>query len=130
MKCLDTDLLVAILRGNPEAEGKMRELDEEGRQATTAVNTFEIFYGAYKSRRREANVEESRRLLARLIVLPLDQESAEKAGQAFAELESKGAPVEFRDVLVAGISLRNRLTLITRNEEHYSRISQLKIEKW
>jgi tRNA(fMet)-specific endonuclease VapC len=130
MKCLDTDFLVAILRGNPEAEVEMRELDEMGRQATTAVNAFEIFYGAYKSRRREVNVQESRRLLAKLMVLPLDQESAEKAGQAFADLESRGAPVEFRDVLVAGISMRNRLALVTRNEEHYSRIDQLKIEKW
>jgi len=130
MKCLDTDFLVAILRGDPEAEGKMRELDEEGRQATTAVNAFEIFYGAYKSRRKAVNVQESRRLLARLMVLPLDQESAENAGQAFAELESRGAPVEFRDVLIAGISIKNQLAVVTRNEEHYSRIGQLTIEKW
>lgn len=50
MKCLDTDLLVAILRGEREAQEKVLELDAgEVRNSTTAINSFEIFYGAYHS---------------------------------------------------------------------------------
>ena len=87
MKCLDTDLLVAILRGDAEAEEKMRQLDEDGRNATTSVNAFEIFYGAYKSKNRVTNIEGTKRLLSRLDVLSLDVGAAEKAGNFFADLE-------------------------------------------
>ena len=94
------------------------------------MNAFEILYGAYKSRNREVNVPEAQRLLSKLLVLPLDAESAEKAGQIFAELEGRGLSVEFRDVLIAAISMKNRLVLLTRNEEHYSRMNKLEIEAW
>lgn len=130
MKCLDTDLLVAILRGDDEAEEKIRQLDEEGRNATTSINAFEIFYGAYKSKRREKNVEGSKRLLSRMDILSIDGGAAEKAGSIFAKIELEGLPVEFRDVLIAASSIENHLTLVTRNKKHYQRISDLSIETW
>ncbi len=130
MKCLDTDLLAAILRGDPEAEEKMLLLDEDGRNATTSINAFELFYGAYKSKKRVTNVEGTRRLLSRLDVLLLDVGAAEKAGNFFADLELEGLPVEFRDVLVAASSIENHLTLVTRNKRQYSRISGLSVESW
>ena len=130
MKCLDTDLLVAILRGDAEAEEKMRQLDEDGRNATTSVNAFEIFYGAYKSKKRMTNIEGTKRLLSRLDVLSLNVEAAEKAGNFFADLELEGLQVEFRDVLVAASSLENQLALVTRNKKHYSRIVGLTVEPW
>jgi predicted nucleic acid-binding protein len=127
---LDTDFLVAILRKNPEAKRKMDELDIEGRHSTTALNAFEVYYGAYRSRRREVNVKEAKRILARLEVLPLGEDSAEKAGRIFAELEAKGVPLDFRNVLIAGVSLTNRLKIVTRDTEHYSRIVGLQVEVW
>lgn len=130
MRCLDTDFLVAILRKNPEAKRKMDELDAEGRHSTTALNAFEVYYGAYRSRRREVNVKEAKRILARLEVLPLREDSAEEAGRISADLEVKGVPLDFRDVLIAGVSLANRLKIITRNKEHYSRIAGLQVETW
>jgi predicted nucleic acid-binding protein len=130
VKCLDTDLLVAILRGDDEAKEKIRQLDEEGRNATTSINAFEIFYGAYKSKKREKNVEGSKRLLSRMDILSIDGGAAEKAGSIFAKIELEGLPVEFRDVLIAASSIENHLTLVTRNKKHYQRISDLSIETW
>jgi predicted nucleic acid-binding protein len=46
VKCLDTDFLIAILRGKETAERRMVELDREGRHGTMAINAFELFYGA------------------------------------------------------------------------------------
>lgn len=108
----------------------MDELDIEGRHSTTALNAFEIYYGAHRSRRREVNVKEAKRILARLEVLPLEEHSAQEAGRIFGDLEAKGVRLDFRDVLIAGVSLTNRLKIITRNTEHYSRISGLEVESW
>jgi len=130
LRCLDTDFLVAILRKHPEAKRKMDQLDDEGAQSTTAINAFELYYGAYRSRRREANVKEAKRILARLEVLPLKEDSAEEAGRIFTNLEAKGVSLDFRDVLTAGVSLTNHLKLVTRNTDHYSRITDLEIESW
>lgn len=130
MKCLDTDILIAILRMNADAEEKITQLDEEGRNATTAINAFELYYGANKSQKKTTNLEGTKKLLSRLDILPLNEESAEKAGEYFTDLEKKGLQVEFRDTLVAAISTQNHLTLITRNEKHYSRMSDVTIESW
>jgi predicted nucleic acid-binding protein len=47
--------------------------------STTAINAFELYYGAYRSRRRDVNVNETRRILARLNVLPFKVESTREA---------------------------------------------------
>ncbi len=130
MKCLDTDLLVAILRGEPKAQGKMKELDNEERPSTTSVNAFELFYGAHLSKKIDENVQETRRLLGRLNLFSFDLSSSEKAGEIVAGLESKGRIVEYRDVMIASIALTNGLTLVTRNKEHFSRINGLGVEPW
>ena len=130
MKCLDTDFLVAILRGKENAERKMAEMDLEGRQSTTAVNAFELFYGAYKSAQRSTNVEKTKMMLQRLDVLSLGLESSEGAGEILADLAARGGSVDFRDAIIAGIARANGLTLVTRNSEHFARVKDLKIELW
>jgi tRNA(fMet)-specific endonuclease VapC len=130
MKCVDTDFLIGVLRGKGDAERKMQELDEEGRQATTSVNAFELFYGAYKSREKGDNVRKTMSLLDRLDVLPLNLESSERAGEALASLANTGETIDFRDALIAGITLVNGLSLVTRNKEHFARIKGLKLEHW
>lgn len=130
MKCLDTDLLVGVLRKQEKATRKVEELDKQGRQATAAVNAFELFHGASKSRMVEENVREANRLLSRLEPLPLSTSSAERAGLLFGALELKGVPIEFRDSMIAGLALEHRLILVTRNRRDYRRIPGLTIEEW
>jgi tRNA(fMet)-specific endonuclease VapC len=130
LKCLDTDLLVGVLRKQERATRKVEELDRQGRQATTAVSAFELYYGASKSRMVEENVREASRLLSRLELLPLSIGSAEKAGLLFGALELKGIPIEFRDSMIAGIALEHRLPLVTRKKRDYNRIPGLTLEEW
>ncbi len=108
----------------------MDQLDKEGRQATTSVNAFELFYGAHKSRMTEKNIAETRTLLSRLLVLSLGVGSAEKAGNIFATLEKKGAALETRDAMIAGVALDNNLAVVTRNTRDYSKVPGLSVEEW
>ena len=130
VKCLDTDLLVAVLRGNEAARDSVAALDESGRSATTSVNAFEIVYGAQRSARRSENLKEALRLLDRLLVVPLDLPSARRAGEVAASLAVKGEGIDYRDSMIAGIALESELTLVTRNEKHFSRIKGLKLQTW
>ena len=72
MNCLDSDLLVAILRGKQEARKIVEQLDEEAKGATTSINAFEVYFGANKSKRKNENLKEASKLLERLTVFPLN----------------------------------------------------------
>ena len=130
MNCIDTDFLVAVLRGRKEAERRMEELDKEGRQATTSVNALELFYGAHRSRESRNNLERTNALLGRMDVLPLDLRASNKAGEILADLAEEGDAIDFRDALIAGISVVNGLPVMTRSRDHFSRVKGLKLEIW
>ena len=129
MKCLDSDFLIGILRNNPDAVAKAHALDETGKRATTAVNAFEILNGARISMKQK-NIEEAKKLLAKLDVLSFDESAADKASQLFQELRRAGTPVDMRDVFTAAIALENGCTLVTRNIKDFSRIRGLETERW
>jgi len=130
MKCLDTDLLVAILRGENDARPIVTELDASGRSATTSINAFELFYGANHSQRKSENVGKVRTLLRKLEVLPLSLEASETAGEILAGLASYGEGIDYRDAMIAGIVLESGFSLVTRNKKHFARIPKLKLETW
>jgi predicted nucleic acid-binding protein len=130
MKCLDTDLLIAILRGKEEAKAPVADLDSESRGATTSISAFEIFFGAYKSARRKENVKEAMKLLKRLEVFSLDLSSSRRAAEISAGLIARGEAIDFRDAMIAGIVIENNLTLVTRNKTHFCRVKNLQLETW
>ena len=130
MKSLDTDLLVAIMRGKSEARKIIAEIDEETKAATTSINAFEIFFGANISERKNENLREASKLFERLTVYPLDLSSSQKAAQISATLAGRGEPIDYRDAMIAAINIENNLTLITRNKAHFNRVKGLKIQEW
>jgi predicted nucleic acid-binding protein len=130
VRCLDTDFMVAVLRGKEDAQRKMSELDREGRQCTTAVNAFELLYGAHRSAQRRTNLERTQTLLERLDVLPFELEASKGAAEVLADLAARGEAIEFRDAMIAGVARASGLTLVTRNEEHFARVKGLKVEPW
>jgi predicted nucleic acid-binding protein len=128
--CVDTSVLVDNLRGRSETVDFLRRLEESGANLfTTSVNSFELYYGAYRSAKRERNITAARALLKRLIVLELTEEGSEEAGRILSILEAKGERVDFRDVLIGAIAKLHKTTLITRDTEHFKRIPDLNIKQ-
>ena len=55
--CIDTDILIDHLRNRREAVEEIERLEMEGFQlSTTVINSFELYYGAYKTKKKEKNV--------------------------------------------------------------------------
>ncbi|MHA1632419.1 MAG: type II toxin-antitoxin system VapC family toxin [Candidatus Freyarchaeota archaeon] len=128
---MDTNFLIALLRGNKEAVEKAKEYDSaEAEVSTTAINAFEVYFGAFRSREAEKNVKQADSLLSSIKILKLNLEASRKAGEILSELMHKGTPIDLRDALIAGITLTNGYTLVTRNIEHFKRIIGLSIETW
>jgi len=120
---LDTDVLVSDLRGKTSI---LREL--EGKDpATTVVNAFELFHGAYKSKESSANLSATRGLLGSLRLVGLSVKAAERAGEALAQAQKSGQTIEIRDLLVGCIAREEGLSLLTYNVKHFRKIPGLTV---
>ncbi len=129
-KTLDTDILVAFLRGNEKALRIISLfLESYERLNTTVINLFELYYGAYKigSTKHVASV---RRLEDSLETLTIDNRIAEEAGREYARLSKLGQIIDIRDLLIGVTARENRCEIITGNVVHFNRIDGLKVVNW
>ncbi len=125
---IDTDLLIDLLRNKKEAVELVTVLEKTNfLLCTTAINIFELHHGAHKSKDAEKNLQAIKKVIRRLVILPLTSMSAQKAGHIYAELEKRGQPIGLRDTFIAAIALTKECSVATRNVEHFKKISNLKI---
>jgi tRNA(fMet)-specific endonuclease VapC len=125
---IDTDILIDFLRNKRETVAFVGGLEEKRvLLSTTVVNAFELYYGARKSRKPEKNLQATKKLLSRLILLPLTPKSAQTAGHIYAELETKGQSIGLRDTLIGAIALTREFSVATHNIEHFRKIKDLRI---
>ena len=119
----DSDVLIDYLRGREPSFGRIQLELGTGRLATTSVNAFELLSGA----RTEREQEKVQRLLAAMVILPVDSLAAEAAAAARRELERTGHGIGMADYLIAGVCLVHRGILITRNLDHFGRVPGLSL---
>lgn len=56
--------------------------------------------------------------------------TCERFGRLRGELESRGTIVGDFDIMIAAIALAHNQTVLTRDVEHFQRISGLVVETW
>lgn len=125
---LDTNAVIALLNdpaGNLSRRVRQHAPSEIG---LSAIVLHELYFGAYKSERRDRNLALVEGL--RLEVLAYDQEDAKHAGEIRATLAKQGTPIGAYDILIAGQARSRALTLVTRNLREFQRVNQLSVENW
>lgn len=128
---MDTDFLVALLRKHPEAVRKAEEYDSDRVEtSTTSMNAFKIYLGAFRSKNAAVNIKQADNLLNSIKILDLNLESSRKTSEILSTLIRNGTIIDLRDAIIAGITLTNGYTLVTRNIEHFRRITGLSVETW
>ena len=125
---LDANVVIALLNGTTSPIAlRLRRLAPRD-IGVPAVVMHELYYGAFKSQRVEANVARVDGL--RFPVVEFDQDDAKHAGEIRAQLASKGTPIGPYDVLIAGQARARKLTLVTHNTSEFARVPGLKVEDW
>lgn len=127
---LDTKAVIALVTRRSEALRSRVEAAEPGTLATSTIVAHELYFGAYRSRKIEFNLETLRLLFADLVVLDLDREDARTAGEIRALLSRQGTPIGPYDVLIAGQAKARGLTLVTNNLAEFRRVPGLDLEDW
>ncbi len=123
MMIAESDVLIDFLRDRSPWARRIELEMETGHLATTAINSFELLSGAKSA----ADREKVSSLLAALTVLGLTPEASERAAEVRRALESQGQGIGLADYLIAGVCLVNGGVLLTRNQDHFGRVSDLKI---
>ena len=130
MAVLDTDILVALLKGAPDATGTIRKLEEKGdRIATTIITAYELLKGAYISSRPQENLMKVRDAISNLQVLDLSFNACEEASKIYRDLRKTGTVIGEFDVLIAAIAKTYDESIITR-DEHFKLIRGTKPVRW
>lgn len=127
MTVLDTDFLISILRGKGTSEISVDMIENP---KTTAINVFELYYGARRSAKSEKVIAETNSLLKSMDILGFDRSAALMAADVYAKLMNSGKALDIQDVLIAGIVMANKEEILTRNTEHFSRIAGLRWRRW
>jgi tRNA(fMet)-specific endonuclease VapC len=131
MVCLDTSVVVAIIRKDRAATERLRsEVEGGGTLFTTVVSLCELYSGAFGARDPQKEVTKVEELCANLEILGLDQGAARRYGKLMHEDSLKQSPIGDSDLIIASIALQHGEKLVTRNVKHFSRVSGLVVEQW
>jgi len=90
----------------------------------------ELFYGAYKSMKREQNLAKIRQFIRQFKVVGFNNAAVEAYGEIRAELERKGNVIGANDFFIAATAKAHNAILVTNNTREFSRIPGLTIEDW
>ena len=132
MICLDTNIVIAALKGEPAH--LVERFDRELLQDTLALSTivlFELYFGIANSARRQENAERVAIFLnAPIEILPFEPEDAAEAGEIRAELKRAGTPIGAYDLLIAAQARRRGALLVTANGREFRHVQGLRTADW
>lgn len=127
---LDSNILIYLANRRSAAVAARFARVRPGDVAMSCITYGELLYGAEKSDRQEAALENLARLAELVRVLPLERSVSAEYGRLRARLEAKGTPLGNNDLWIAAHALATRLVLVTNNEREFRRVPDLKIENW
>ena len=125
---LDSNAVIALLNDRSGPVSRRVRQQQPADVGWSVIVMHELYFGAYKSQRRDHNLAIVAGL--RFEVIPFDQEDARHAGEIRASLSAQGTPIGGYDVLIAGQARARALTLVTRNLREFQRMDGLAVANW
>ena len=126
----DTNAWIALINARPSPVKARFQSRTPADIFLCDVVKAELYYGAFRSARREENLALLDRLFPTFASLPFNSEAARACGQIRAALSAAGTPIGPYDLQIAAIALVHGLTVVTHNISEFDRVPQLKTEDW
>ena len=127
---LDTNVCIKILKGNSDSISRRISSIKNKDIVISSIARYELFYGAYKSKKKEETLSALRDFLDCFEDACFDKTISDLCGRLRADLDMAGTPIGPYDLQIGAIALANNFTLVTHNIKEFSRIPDLKIEDW
>jgi len=123
---LDTNILIALFANDTNVQNKLNQANEV---LIPNVAFGELYYGARKSGRLEANIQRVHELLITSSVLNCDVETAQHYAIIKNNLRLKGRPIPENDIWIAAIAMQHDLILVSR-DAHFQEVVDIVTETW
>ena len=123
---LDTSIIIALFKKDSNVHSHLITANEV---FISCVVVGELYYGAFKSRKVDANLRQINQFVLQNTVLPCDTETAKIYGDIKNSLKNIGKPIPENDIWIAAIAKQHSLTLVTR-DSHFSAVEGLETNKW
>ena len=127
---LDTNACIRLLNQRHTLLARKLASVTRSEVALSSITKAELYYGAYRSTRRDANLGILRRFFQEFGTLPFDEKCEEAYGIIRAQLASVGTPIGPNDLLIAATALANNSIIVTHNTGEFGRVKGLQIEDW
>ncbi|WP_020533020.1 type II toxin-antitoxin system VapC family toxin [Flexithrix dorotheae] len=127
---IDTDILSYFLRGDEKVVRNVGKYLEYFNVLEISIITYYEITGGLLAKNALKKLSIFEEFLSENLVIPMTERSAKISSELYSSLRKVGKPVDDIDLLIAGIAIENELTLVTNNENHFSRIPGLKTENW
>ena len=127
---LDTDILTAVMRQHPTVTPKAQAYLKDPHQFHFSIITqYEILRGL-KVKGATKQIADFENFCSQNTILSLSEEIISKAAEIYADLRKRGKLIGDADILIAATAIVNKLGIVTNNEKHFQRISELHVENW
>ncbi len=132
MVILDTDILIGYTRKNQDAIQRIKNLQEKKEiLATTIFNVAELKMGCYLMHNVGKGLLKIQQLIDSLdIIYTFSENAVEQFAKISADLQKRGEKIGNMDELIASIVLSENERIITRNEKHFTKVTNLIVNNW
>ena len=124
--CLDSSVVIALLRGDSGISEKIERLVSP---VLTSFALAEIIFGAKLSRQKAGNRRVIDQFTARCIVLYPNAATLETYADLKVQLRGQGTPIPENDIWIAALCLQHDLALAFR-DKHFDSVPGLKKLHW
>ena len=127
---LDTDICSYIIRERPLKVFERFEALKMDQLCISVVTYAELIYGVEHSSSKKINRSIVDDFVKHLNIIPWGKQAAEHYGKMRAFLQANGKVIGAMDMMIAAHARSHKMTLVTNNEKHFTRVPKLKTENW
>lgn len=124
----DTNICIYYIQGKFSFKEKFRKIKKENR-FISEITLAELKFGVRNSQYQKKNQEALGDFLTGIQVLPIIN-SLDLYAEEKSRLRKQGKPIDDFDLLIGVSAIANDMILVTNNESHFQRISNITIENW
>ena len=125
---MDTNICIYYIQGEFSLKEKFRKIKKENR-FISEITLAELKFGVRNSQYQKKNQEALGDFLTGIQVLPIIN-SLDLYAEEKSRLRKQGKPIDDFDLLIGVSAIANEMILVTNNESHFQRISNITIENW
>lgn len=126
MHLLDTNIVIAFLRNDPEV---VSQVLNDGEIVISVITAGEMYFGAQNSREVQKNQLHYRDFFSQCTIIPIDATIAEEYANIRHALKIKGTPIPENDIWIAATAKAKNCTVVTR-DKHLLSCNLISSEQW